>query len=220
MFGRTLTTREKVILALTVLTAVGCGVYYGFLEGFVEDYTTTRDDIVLAKEQLRAQRATLKLGPKIDAPYQEVKDSVLQPKPGKNLQSLLIEELNQICGGKASISTHEVAPVPDAKEFAYMTVRIDRLGGKLKYLTNILKQFHDRNLLLQKLHLRRGSGRAVSNPELSLDITLAQLVRVEHLVPNDRAKIRKILDSRRSSSSSSSSGRGDSRIQRGGDRPI
>jgi hypothetical protein len=190
---RPMTIREKVILIVTITLIICLGVYYGFLGDFVLDYQSTNEQIARAQKNRKVQLSLLAKGDAIDAKYRTIEATLPKAEEGRTPQALFTSEIVKFCGAPTpSLDPHDVAPVPEADEFAYLIINIERLEGNLERIVKVLKAINERNLLVQALNLR--PTKQVESPSLELSVEIAQLVRVTDLERSDQREIKKQLD--------------------------
>lgn len=191
---RKLTLRERVIATLTVIAIIGAGVYYGFLESFIEDYTITVADIEVAQKDLARQRESLARAPQINAEFESIGQIVLEPQADKTLPQIFTENVNSLCKGMAEITPPEFEAVPQAEDFAYIVISVPNLEGDLQTLAEMLKSFNNSDLLVRDLDISVSGGLFARSRNLKMTVDLAQLVRKDDLEEANRLYVEEEYD--------------------------
>jgi hypothetical protein len=202
---RNMTGREKAIVTLTGLVILGCVVYQVFLADFIDEYNTTVEAIATANEDLADYRDTLADGKKVDAEYEEFGQSVLQRKDGKSVGASFTEELNQIFGKTISLQRPEVVAVPRAMDFAFLEIDAKGLRAPLSDLADIMREFYKRNILVQNLKIELTTGLVAKGPQLDFEATVARIVRADELESPDLARLKKLQENQKKSTSKKTS---------------
>lgn len=194
---RTMTPRERLIFGLTLALGLACLVYYGFLESFLIEYNSVSDSLDKARKQLRSQEALISRGEQIDRRFAEVQDSLPQLKEGRSPESVFTEEISRLCRElgirQPAIEPHEVEPVPDVPDFAYLILPLSRIEGDLAEITHVLHGFYTRNLIVRTLEIETLGTRRGQEQRLTLSGGVAQILRVQDLTEADQA----LLEQRR-----------------------
>lgn len=190
-----MTLREKIILVITILIALFAIVYYAYLKNYIAEYRQTTQDIVDEIEERKMQEAILQGQARIERQFNEIRSSVAIRKDDKSPQAAFIEDIAGFVTSTTTISPHWVETVAGAPEYAYLVISISGLRGPYSEITEILKGFNQRQLLIRHLRIQR--FRPDSDPSLTLSANLAQLVRVSDLDAEDQENIRKALENQR-----------------------
>jgi hypothetical protein len=193
---RGITTREKVIVALTGFVILVSLIYQMFLADFIDEYNTTVEAIATAESDLADYRDTLEEGPQVDAEYEESGQSVLQKVANKNVGASFTEELNKIFGRTISLLRPEAVAIPGATDFAFLEIDAKGLRAPLSDLADILREFYKRNILVQGLRIEL-TGQAVKAPQLDFEATVARIVRADELEKPDLERLKKLQESQK-----------------------
>jgi len=177
-------------MAITIATAIGAMIYYGFLVDFVQRYRNVSIDLAAAEADYRTLDLLLATGPRIDARYDAIAASLPKPEPGKRPEMVFTEQIAALCAELGihpppTIQPHKAAEVPDARGFAYLVLPVEKIEGDLDKITAVLRGFYERNYIIRELAI--GASTRTRDTRLSMSVHLAQIVRSEDLEPGAHA---------------------------------
>ncbi|NQU44983.1 hypothetical protein HQ520_16985 [bacterium] len=177
---RQLQPREKVILAVTVLVIVGVGAWFGVLEGYIERYQDVNDRLDRARRELRDQSKVLEQAEETDTAYQGLDRAVSRPSEGKRPDRAFTEDMEKLFKSlklpKPDLGTVASNEIPDVAGFSFVVLPVRNVSGNLGTITELLKEFAERDLIILSLKIENLSRRG-----LMMTVSLAKVIRTEDL---------------------------------------
>lgn len=178
-----LTTREKVILAVTVTLLLGAALHYTFLEGFFTRFNAVKMDLENARIKLEKQQRTLEGSEQINTRFEAIEQTISMPEDGRDPAKQFSEDMEAMFR-KLRLPTpnfgrNKVLEIEEVDGFSYLVLPIQRIQGDLATITELLKRFAERNLLILSLEIQT-VGPPLSR-YLEMDVELAQIVSSDTL---------------------------------------
>jgi hypothetical protein len=185
-----LTRRERIIVYVTAALVVAVGVYFGYLEGFIDRYQTVSTELIAQTERLERQKSILQEGRAVDEEFAVFEGTLPKPRDGKSPDMVFSEDMEQLFRDLGlptpDFGKCNVYEIPNVTGSSFQGILIQRVRGDMGTLTKLMKSLAQRNLKIRTLRIRL-SG----NPRdryLEFDIEPAQPIRNEYLGKSAKPK--------------------------------
>ncbi len=182
--------REKILMLLTIVAALGGAVYSFGLGDFFDELSAQGDKLRTAQEEYVGSIETLKRSARIRREFDRFGEDIMQFGDGQLRPELRFpQEVMNICT-QLKIAQPGVEPaghevIGGVEDYEFLTVRV-RVSGDLDTIVNLLKTFEIHRLLFREVDLRGTKD----SPTINAVIVVARLAPVPESEIQARQKIK------------------------------
>ena len=177
-----LNDREQKILYLTIAIVAGAVLWWG-ASPIWESYTQLTADLEAARSKFRSNQSVLRRADQIREEFVRVEEQFPDVEEGRAPDFAFSEDVADavasILPGEKRPEISRVTSVPidnvDDYEFLNLTMTVT---GEYEKLAQLLKGFDQKGFLVKSITLDHSNP---DKPDLSLDITLARIVKIEEV---------------------------------------
>lgn len=176
-----LSKRETKILYLTVAIALVAVLWYQGIAPIYDDYLSQQQQLEAEIAKFKDNSRTMADADKIKSEYERIKAQFPKDVAGKKPEESFSEEVMNAAqtilpGRTPQADLVDRVKIAEVDDYEFLTFSIKSIG-ELQNIAQLLKGFDQKGFLIQKIVLQHQRG--VDDPNLSLELTLARIVKVE-----------------------------------------
>lgn len=176
-----LSSRELRIAWATVAIVVGAVLWQYGVSPLLDNYQQLLEVLEAEEKVFNENKAIMAQKSKIEENYRKIMAMFPKDDPEKDPAAAFSEDVDAavraiLPGAPCQIEVVERAEIKDVPEYQFLKITVNT-RGELEKIAQLLKGFDQKGFLIKNLTVRQTKG--IDNPELSLNFTLARIVKVE-----------------------------------------
>ena len=184
-----LSNREQKILQLTIVVVGGVLLWWG-VAPIWDNYVQLKEDLEAEKATFNKNKKILQRTEEIEEEFRRVEAQFPDVEEGRSPDFAFSEDVaaavESILPGerRPAIQPPKSEPIKNVDDYEFLNLVMD-VSGQYEKLAQLLKGFDQKGFLVKSITLDHSNP---DKPELSLNITLARIVKLEDEEPDGGAR--------------------------------
>lgn len=176
-----ISSRERKIVWLTLLIVGAVALWLG-VSPIIDSYVQLKEELGTEKQKYESNRAILMRTKQIEQDFRRVEAQFPDVEPGRSPDFAFSEDVAAAADAilpdqtkKPTIDPVKPEPIKSVSDYEFLNLTM-RASGEYEKLTQLLKGFDQKGFLVKAITLDHSNP---DRPELSLDLMLARIVKLE-----------------------------------------